>query len=100
MTELDGEFHSDDDATHLLGMMGTNVAPRDPQSGELSSLLPGQEYFAETKSIRLSFAHASSSSQASPLDVTLSVDASPGCGGIVWPAGQVLILHCIAFFAH
>lgn len=98
MTGLDGEFDSDDDASDLLGVMGTNAAPRDPQSGELSSLLPGQEYFAETKSIRLSFAHASSS-DASPLDVTLSVDASPGCGGIVWPAGQVLISRCIAIIA-
>ncbi len=78
---------SDDDGLGLLGVLGDNVTPRDPQSGELVALLPGQEYSAKDKSIRLAFTQASSSD--GPLSVTLSVDASPGCGGIVWPAGQV-----------
>ncbi|KAF8916809.1 putative methyltransferase-domain-containing protein [Mucidula mucida] len=79
---------SDDDGLGLLGVLGDNVTPRDPQSGELVALLPGQEYSAKDKSIRLAFTQASSSD--GPLSVTLSVDASPGCGGIVWPAGQIL----------
>jgi len=26
----------------------------------------------------------------SPISISLAVDASPGCGGVAWPAGQVL----------
>ncbi|KAG7448922.1 S-adenosyl-L-methionine-dependent methyltransferase [Guyanagaster necrorhizus] len=39
--------------------------------------------------MRLTFTEGLSPSEE-PLVVTLSVDASPGCGGIVWPAGQIL----------
>ncbi|KAK0468013.1 putative methyltransferase-domain-containing protein [Desarmillaria tabescens] len=59
---------------------------RDPQIGELVSALSGQDYSGQEKTMRLTFMKPS----MEPLVVTLSVDASPGCGGIVWPAGQVL----------
>lgn len=28
-----------------------------------------------------------------PISISLAVDASPGCGGIAWPAGQVNFFH-------
>ena len=28
-----------------------------------------------------------------PIIIKLAVDASPGCGGIAWPAGEVRSLH-------
>lgn len=61
--------------------------PRDPQAGEL--ILGQSEYSGQEKTMRLTFTKSSED----PVIVTLSVDASPGCGGIVWPAGQVLIFH-------
>ncbi|KAK0206220.1 putative methyltransferase-domain-containing protein [Desarmillaria ectypa] len=62
---------------------------RDSQIGELVSVLPGQQYFGEEKTMHLTFTEILNPSME-PLVVNLSVDASPGCGGIVWPAGQVL----------
>ncbi|KAK0498436.1 putative methyltransferase-domain-containing protein [Armillaria luteobubalina] len=44
------------------------------------------EYSPHEKTMRLTFTKSSED----PVIVTLSVDASPGCGGIVWPAGQIL----------
>lgn len=58
--------------------------PRDPQAGEL--VLGQSEYSGQEKTMRLTFTKSSED----PVIVTLSVDASPGCGGIVWPAGQIL----------
>ncbi|KAK0490669.1 putative methyltransferase-domain-containing protein [Armillaria novae-zelandiae] len=58
--------------------------PRDPQAGEL--LTGHADYSAQEKTMRLTFTKSSED----PVIVTLSVDASPGCGGIVWPAGQIL----------
>ncbi|KAK0231138.1 putative methyltransferase-domain-containing protein [Armillaria fumosa] len=58
--------------------------PRDPQAEE--PVMGQSEYSAQEKTMRLTFTKSSED----PVIVTLSVDASPGCGGIVWPAGQIL----------
>jgi hypothetical protein len=54
----------------------------------LSSLLPRQSHSVQNEVHRLSFVNDHDPSQP-PIAITLSVDASPGCGGIAWPAGQV-----------
>lgn len=102
-TSSDGD--GDGDSTFLKVLRGDHAAPRDTQSTELVSLLPGQEYSAAEKSIRLSFARTTPVESSSicdtqsspPLVVTLSVDASPGCGGIVWPAGQVREISALLY---
>lgn len=45
-----------------------------------TTLLPEQQISVQNQVLRLSFQGC---------DVNLLVDASPGCGGIAWPAGQV-----------
>ncbi|KAG9317160.1 putative methyltransferase-domain-containing protein [Chiua virens] len=34
--------------------------------------------------------HSSGHGCSTPIDIALKLDASPGCGGIAWPAGEVL----------
>lgn len=76
----DDENDSPDEANSQLRDLGS----------ELLSILPGQEYSIHHKTLQLSFADKRpGSSQTSPLLINLIVDALPGCGGIVWPAGQV-----------
>ena len=50
-------------------------------------LVPVQPPSIRNQDIQLSF--PSSQASTSPLTVCLNVDASPGCGGIAWPAGEV-----------
>lgn len=57
---------------------------RDLASTELLSVLPGQHYSINEKILRLEF-----EDPYEPISISLQVDSSPGCGGIVWPAGQV-----------
>lgn len=52
-------------------------------------VLPRQSHSVQNEIHNLSFVNDHDASQP-PVTVTLFVDASPGCGGIAWPAGQVL----------
>lgn len=52
------------------------------------SVLPRQSHSIQNEIHELSFVNDRDTSQP-PITITLSVDASPGCGGIAWPAGQV-----------
>lgn len=56
-------------------------------SSELLAALPGQSFSVADQTISLTFANQS---PAKPLKVDLIVDSFPGCGGRVWPSGQVL----------
>ncbi|KIY72971.1 hypothetical protein CYLTODRAFT_343115 [Cylindrobasidium torrendii FP15055 ss-10] len=93
-----------DDESKIFNVYADEVDdPRDTQRSELISLLPEQVYSPDSKSIRLAFAPRRTGSATQPaahtldqhangsaLSVELCVDASPGCGGIVWQAGQIL----------
>lgn len=57
-------------------------------SCELLPALPGQEYSVHDKILRLTLSES--------IALQLRVDALPGCGGIVWPAAQVIE----SFFIH
>jgi hypothetical protein len=55
----------------------------DAEHEPFEELLPAQPASMHNQTINLSFP------APSPVLVNLLVDASPGCGGIAWPAGQV-----------
>ena len=50
------------------------------------SLIPPQSPSVRNATLHLSF---------QDITVTLKVDAGPGCGGIAWPAGQILSLYIV-----
>ena len=54
---------------------------------------PLQPSSAVKEIIQLSFGVKSTSTHFpfAPISISLAVDASPGCGGVAWPAGQVYI---------
>ncbi|KAI0637751.1 putative methyltransferase-domain-containing protein [Trametes polyzona] len=52
-----------------------------------NTIVPVQPPSIRNRTIELSFHPAPDSD---PLTIKLAVDASPGCGGIAWPAGEVL----------
>ncbi|KAF5370036.1 hypothetical protein D9758_001342 [Tetrapyrgos nigripes] len=67
-----------------------NSGTSDLASSELLSILPGQQYSMQDKTLQLTFLKNQDHNTSGLISVTLLVDATPGCGGIVWPAGQIL----------
>lgn len=59
----------------------------DPEDTATSSLLPAQRPSIHNENLELSFPNPSQPDE--PVVIRLAVDASPGCGGIAWPAGEV-----------
>ncbi|KAG5651714.1 hypothetical protein H0H81_007719 [Sphagnurus paluster] len=61
-------------------------------------LLPKQRRTVHNETLHLEFAHTSTGAEAEqrpPIAITLVVDAGPGCGGIAWPAGEVLARYLV-----
>ncbi|KAF9224323.1 hypothetical protein BS17DRAFT_779635 [Gyrodon lividus] len=54
------------------------------------SIVPTQPRSVQNEMIRLSFPGTFSNPCSAAIQISLKVDASPGCGGIAWPAGEVL----------
>ncbi|KAF8845623.1 hypothetical protein BDN67DRAFT_961214 [Paxillus ammoniavirescens] len=54
------------------------------------SIVPIQPRSVHNEMIRLSFPNDPGQGCSATVQITLKVDASPGCGGIAWPAGEVL----------
>jgi hypothetical protein len=55
-------------------------------------LIPLQPSSAAKEIVELSFGVKSTNTHClpiAPISINLAVDASPGCGGVTWPAGQV-----------
>lgn len=56
-------------------------------------IVPVQPPSIRNRYIELSFPTAPATQHdtgvPAPITITLAVDASPGCGGIAWPAGEV-----------
>ena len=52
-------------------------------------VLPIQPQLAVKQIMNLSFSGDISGAHREQLTIKLAVDASPGCGGVTWPAGQV-----------
>ncbi|KIM67776.1 hypothetical protein SCLCIDRAFT_1209915 [Scleroderma citrinum Foug A] len=54
-------------------------------------VVPTQPRSIQNERIQLTFPNRAPKDYCSPsIQITLKVDASPGCGGIAWPAGEVL----------
>jgi len=57
-------------------------------ASELLNVLPQQHHSVEGSVLKLSFLHQWDK-HPNPMSIALRLDASPGCGGQVWAAGQV-----------
>lgn len=73
----------DDDPQGIISIYGL-ARP----ASELLNVLPQQCHSIENGVLKLSFLHQWEN-LPNPLSIALHVDASPGCGGLAWPAGQV-----------
>lgn len=88
LDHLDPLRHLKDD-TELEGIISSDGLMRPSASAsELLPALPEQSHSIEDGLLKLSFTHQWDSIPR-PLSISLVVDASPGCGGLAWPAGQV-----------
>jgi len=78
---LDEALDALDPLRHLRGdeSLGDN--------GDSHTIVPVQPRSTQNELIRLSYPERG---RSTPIHVVLKVDASPGCGGIAWPAGEVL----------
>ncbi|KAG6866506.1 hypothetical protein C0991_003050 [Blastosporella zonata] len=76
--ELDEALDELDPLRHLM--------QQDDDNDEPKSLIPKQLPSVRDETLHLSF----SASPQLPIEIALAVDASPGCGGIAWPAGEIL----------
>ncbi|KAF8631165.1 hypothetical protein AX15_002504 [Amanita polypyramis BW_CC] len=56
-------------------------------STDYLSVLPRQLHSIKDEILSLTFSHGD---HRDPISISLYMDASPGCGGIAWPAGQIL----------
>ena len=56
-------------------------------SKDYLSVLPQQSHSVKDEILSLTF--QSNVRDQGPISISLFTDASPGCGGIAWPAGQV-----------
>ncbi|CAA7260255.1 unnamed protein product [Cyclocybe aegerita] len=79
----------------LDGVIASEGLARASKSkSELLTVLPQQSHSIEDGLLKLSFAHEWAD-VPKPLSISLVVDASPGCGGLAWPAGQILASYLV-----
>ncbi|KAJ3488624.1 hypothetical protein NLJ89_g11597 [Agrocybe chaxingu] len=79
----------------LDGVIASEGLARASKSkSELLTVLPQQSHSVEDGLLKLSFAHEWAD-VPKPLSISLVVDASPGCGGLAWPAGQILASYLV-----
>ncbi|KAF8897221.1 putative methyltransferase-domain-containing protein [Infundibulicybe gibba] len=78
---LEEELDRVDPLRHLM-REGSDTSSADDHV----SIIPKQISSIHDETLQLSFVPPGSD----PIVITLMVDASPGCGGVAWPAGQVL----------
>ena len=79
--QIDRLIHEEqlDDADPLRHLL-------DHDTDDLLPLVPAQPPSVHNETLHLSF---------QDITVTLKVDAGPGCGGIAWPAGEVLSRYIV-----
>lgn len=92
---LDEHLDYKDPLRHLMndneleGIISAEGLSRASSSrSELLDVLPQQSHSIQDGILKLSFVNDAHI----PLSISLAVDASPGCGGLAWPAGQVCYL--------
>ena len=79
----------DDELQDVISADG--LARASASASELLDVLPQQQHSVEDGVLKLYFLHQWDS-LPNPLSIVLHLDASPGCGGLAWPAGQVQFL--------
>ncbi|EIM88167.1 uncharacterized protein STEHIDRAFT_95156 [Stereum hirsutum FP-91666 SS1] len=85
-----------DPLRHLRG--SDHPHSQSKSSSDDATFLPEQPHSIQNETISLSFPAGSGKTISNgepsrPISIKLAVDASPGCGGIAWPAGEVLARH-------
>ncbi|KAF8901633.1 putative methyltransferase-domain-containing protein [Gymnopilus junonius] len=94
LDHLDPLRHLKDD-TELEGIISSDGLTRPSASvSELLTALPEQSHSVEDGLLKLSFTHRWDSPPRL-LSISLVVDAAPGCGGLAWPAGQILANYLV-----
>ncbi|KIM45901.1 hypothetical protein M413DRAFT_64281 [Hebeloma cylindrosporum] len=79
----------------LEGVISSEGLARSSASvSELLTILPQQSHATSDGLLKLSFSHELECIPR-PVSVSLFVDASPGCGGLAWPAGQILANYLV-----
>lgn len=78
-------------------IVSDGLARPSASASELLNVLPQQSHSVKDGMLRLSFDHEWKD-VSNPLEISLVVDASPGCGGLAWPAGQVRTLYALLRF--
>lgn len=101
---LQEQLHDTDPLRHLRddndleGVISSEGLARASSSiSELLTVLPQQSHSVGDGLLNFTFAH-NWDSIPKPLSISLVVDASPGCGGLAWPAGQVPLDCLLDFF--
>jgi len=80
---------NDDDLEGIISVEGLSRASS--SRSELLDVLPQQSHSIQNGILKLSFVN----DPHNPLSISLAVDASPGCGGLAWPAGQILASYLV-----
>ena len=100
--ELEERLDLKDPFRHLMKQQDDDLQDADglarasASTLELLTVLPQQCHSVEDNGLlKLSFSHYWKN-VPNPLSISLHVDATPGCGGLAWPAGQV-DFFCVAF---
>jgi len=76
----------DDELQDVISFDG--LARVSASASELLNVLPQQHHSVEGSVLKLSFLHQWDR-HPNPMSIALHLDASPGCGGLAWAAGQV-----------
>lgn len=84
-----GHLMNDDELEGIISAEGLSRASS--SESELLDVLPQQSHSIQDGILKLSFVNGPHNF----LSISLAVDASPGCGGLAWPAGQVCYLPVI-----
>ncbi|GLB33496.1 putative S-adenosyl-L-methionine-dependent protein-lysine N- methyltransferase [Lyophyllum shimeji] len=96
---LDEQLDALDPLRHLMHQPESDDTERDldAPSSSVLSVLPKQSRSIQNETLHLSFAHphAHDPNEPPPIAIKLAVDASPGCGGIAWPAGEILSSYLV-----
>ncbi|KAF9076505.1 putative methyltransferase-domain-containing protein [Rhodocollybia butyracea] len=91
---IDDEIFDLDDPFKYCRIAEEKSGTRDLATTELVGILPGQHYLINEKILRFDF-DTQNNQNTGTISISLRLDASPGCGGIVWPAGQILSNYLI-----
>ncbi|KAG6833836.1 hypothetical protein H0H87_011770 [Tephrocybe sp. NHM501043] len=83
-------FHDDLELDEVLDELDPlrHLMQQDEDDDEPNSIIPKQLRSIRDDALHLSF--SSPQRPQLPVEIVLAVDASPGCGGIAWPAGEIL----------